>query len=393
MKKYGILILFIAILFSCNKEEGPGGFSTISGTLIVQEVNKYNQVIKAYPATGKDVYITYGDGDYFDDDLETSNNGYFEFTNLTAGDYTIWYYTDDTTSYTGDNKTFSSKKVSIGKKEDKSLGTLYTISARDVDDGTSSISGKVYELNYKYSSSGVYTNEDICSTLPATECEVYIVYEDDDFYFDRIRTHLDGSFAFNNLIKGDYRIYVYSNNINGGRYSSNSDNVIETSEIEDLILYQEVTIDGDFEEKILDDFNIEDIIDIEDGTSTISGTVYQIQYYENPFPPYDSSDIKDITPAEELDVYIIYENEETYFERTRTSYNGIFEFKNLIKGNYRVYVYSKDIILGGIYNSSSENVIFYENSLGSYDIVIYRDVTITGEYEKHSVSNMYIEKD
>ena len=133
------------------------------------------------------------------------------------------------------------------------------------------------------------------------------------------------------------------------------------------------------------------IRDIDDGTSSISGTVFKIKYWTSSIPPYDSNDIKDITPAQDYDVYIVYENDITYFDRTRTNYNGVFEFSNLIKGNYRVFVYSDDV-LGGIYNDESENVIYYENSLGSYDLVIYRDVAITSEFEKQVVSDMYIER-
>ncbi|MBN1184029.1 MAG: hypothetical protein JXB49_17175 [Bacteroidales bacterium] len=391
MKKFGVWFVLVIILLSCNKEEGPGGFSKITGTLVVKELNKDKQVIKSYLAAGEDIYITYGSNAYFDDDAETSNNGFFQFSNLTAGDYTIWYYTDDTSAYTGDNQTFISKKVSVGKKETISLDTLFTYDIRDIDDGTATISGKVYEVNYKYTSSEPYDISDVLSTLPAAEVDVYIVYGDDDVYFDRTRTNHDGTFIFKNLIKGNYRIYLYSDNINGGMYESGSANVIEFSETTDLILYRDVTISGDFENETVEDFYTEDIMDIEDGNSSITGTIYKIQYWTSAIPPYDTNDIKDITPAEELDVYIVYEDEASFFERTRTNYNGVFEFKDLIEGNYRVFVYSKDI-LGGIYNSSSENVIFNENSLGSYDLVIYRDVTITGKYEKHNVTDMYIEK-
>jgi hypothetical protein len=61
------------------------------------------------------------------------------------------------------------------------------------------------------------------------------------------------------------------------------------------------------------------------------------------------------------DVYIIYGSDISYGDKTKASYNGEFEFKYLRKGNYKVYVYSKDKTL------SSE----------SGDTHVIKDVTIT----------------
>ena len=44
----------------------------------------------------------------------------------------------------------------------------------------------------------------------------------------------------------------------------------------------------------------------------------------------------------DLDVYLIYGDNETYNDRVRTGPNGDFEFTYLTKGTYSVYVYSKD---------------------------------------------------
>ena len=44
------------------------------------------------------------------------------------------------------------------------------------------------------------------------------------------------------------------------------------------------------------------------------------------------------------EVYIIYGGESTiYNDRVRTSYDGSFQFEFLEKGNYQIFVYSKDI--------------------------------------------------
>lgn len=46
--------------------------------------------------------------------------------------------------------------------------------------------------------------------------------------------------------------------------------------------------------------------------------------------------------AADQEVYIIYGDDLSYSERIRSSYNGIFEFRYLRPGKYRIFVYSKD---------------------------------------------------
>jgi hypothetical protein len=48
------------------------------------------------------------------------------------------------------------------------------------------------------------------------------------------------------------------------------------------------------------------------------------------------------------DVYIIYGDDITFGDRTRTSYDGRFEFKYLREGNYKIYVYSQDTLPPGV---------------------------------------------
>ncbi len=75
------------------------------------------------------------------------------------------------------------------------------------------------------------------------------------------------------------------------------------------------------------------------GSSTIKGKVYA-KYYDKTFTVLQGEGY-----MPELDVYIIYGNDASFSDRTRTNYDGIYEFKYLRKGDYRVYVYSKDSTL------------------------------------------------
>ena len=77
-------------------------------------------------------------------------------------------------------------------------------------------------------------------------------------------------------------------------------------------------------------------IEGEGGSSSIRGKVFG-HYYNNSFTAYFGSQF---VPDE--DVYIIYGEDFTFSDRIRTSYDGSFEFKYLQKGNYKIFVYSKD---------------------------------------------------
>jgi hypothetical protein len=75
----------------------------------------------------------------------------------------------------------------------------------------------------------------------------------------------------------------------------------------------------------------------EGGTSEIHGKVFMIRFDGSYTIPMDT------VPAEEEDIYIIYgKDDSTYDDDFKTSYDGTFEFKYLLKGNYRIFVYTND---------------------------------------------------
>jgi hypothetical protein len=68
--------------------------------------------------------------------------------------------------------------------------------------GTSSIKGVVVEQKY------IGTN--IVAEYVAADQDVYIIYgTEGTFYDDDVKTSYDGSFEFNYLNKGNYRLFVY----------------------------------------------------------------------------------------------------------------------------------------------------------------------------------------
>lgn len=101
MKKIVSFAFLSVILFSCKKDAGDGGNSTISGNIKKDiRVNLTNPLpLRAtVPAADQDVYIIYGDHTSPDDRVQTNFDGNFEFLYLRPGKYTIYTFSKDTNS-------------------------------------------------------------------------------------------------------------------------------------------------------------------------------------------------------------------------------------------------------------------------------------------------------
>jgi len=61
-----------------------------------------------------------------------------------------------------------------------------------------------YVLEKKYSNAGQFESE-----YYLADQRVYIVFGDDDFYSDEVRTDYTGKFKFSYLYAGDYTVYTY----------------------------------------------------------------------------------------------------------------------------------------------------------------------------------------
>lgn len=125
MKFLILTVLFPVILFlsGCQKEEGEGGAATIQGYLIGKKYNGIGVLIAEYPLAKHDVYIVYGDNTFYDDDIETSYDGRFEFKHLQPGNYTIFLYEKNPSDPSGDS--VITIPVTISKKKDYiELGTI-----------------------------------------------------------------------------------------------------------------------------------------------------------------------------------------------------------------------------------------------------------------------------
>ena len=135
-----------------------------------------------------------------------------------------------------------------------------------------------------------------------------------------------------------------------------------------------------------------DLKDYNDGFAVIKGRVMMINYLSTAIPPYTDDDIKDIVPAQDYEVYLIYGNHDGYDERVRTDYLGYFRYSDLIKGNYRIYTYTEDLI-GGRYYNITDQVIRYPDSEGTFMLTLFRDVTVSEINQVVSIEDFYSEKE
>ncbi|MFN0187870.1 MAG: hypothetical protein ACKVQV_04155 [Bacteroidia bacterium] len=89
----------------------------------------------------------------------------------------------------------------------------------------------------------------------------------------------------------------------------------------------------------------------EGGNSVIQGKILERTYTAFPTIYSDKASL-------EKDVYIIYgDDNSTFDDRTRTSFDGSFKFEFLRKGKYRIFVYTEDTVLT---NFGKEVPIFME---------------------------------
>lgn len=208
---FAVLVALI-LLTSCEQPEGPGGKGIIRGQVMLRSYDKQFRVLQSvHPAADEDVYIQYGDTESISDDRNTSPDGKFEFQYLSKGDYTVLVYSEDSTGNSLSGIIPVKRQVNLSSNsEEVDLGRINIYETLDVDEGQATIRGKAMQVNY--SIDFIY----IIDTIPAQDVDVYLSYETDLNYFERIRTLYDGSFAFPNLIKGNYSIFVYSEDIERG---------------------------------------------------------------------------------------------------------------------------------------------------------------------------------
>ncbi len=93
-----LVLLLLTAFYSCSKEAGEGGNSTIYGKMTTYNYNaEFTNLRGIYPSADEDIYIIYGNDRSYSERVKTNYDGVYEFKYLRPGDYTIYAYSKDST--------------------------------------------------------------------------------------------------------------------------------------------------------------------------------------------------------------------------------------------------------------------------------------------------------
>lgn len=217
IKHFFILSAITLTLFSCSKEEGEGGRSSISGTITGTEVSAARaEITEITVVPGHEIKTQ----DFFLLNTPAPSTNYaiwFRNTNNVAGAPIISGRTLIQIDYSSSLSSNIDVAASIEAAINAIIGTPFTVSRTNdfltitnttkgyVSDADNAISKLIIDVNTQGRSqvtlqSGAFADED-----------VYIIYGDEDeIYDDNIKTNFDGTFKFTNLRKGTYKVFAYS---------------------------------------------------------------------------------------------------------------------------------------------------------------------------------------
>lgn len=198
MKRIIVVLLSLLLLASCNLHEGEGGTGTVRGyvKLIQHPDDNYQLTVDTINAAKTDVFIVYGDEDFYGDDTETNPDGLYQFEYLTPGKYTVFAYS---TTATGERVPVS-ETVTLERGSAVQVPTLYVHEGKAY--GTAIVKGKVWGMYFHNDS---YRGEEW-----AYEHRVYLRRLGESYHFDDTRVGLDGVFAFQKVLPGTYEVITYT---------------------------------------------------------------------------------------------------------------------------------------------------------------------------------------
>jgi hypothetical protein len=133
MKRFSIfkvlaVLTLAALVASCEKEEGPGGSSSIVGQVWVQNYNSdFTKINEEYSGAGEDVYLVYGNDSIYSERTKAGVNGYYQFEYLNEGNYTIYALSKDKDNPASSEPIAISVKIKISDKDQVVTAPVITI--------------------------------------------------------------------------------------------------------------------------------------------------------------------------------------------------------------------------------------------------------------------------
>ena len=226
------------------------------------------------------------------------------------------------------------------------LTLFYSCAPEEGKGGLASIQGVVMTQNINT------LGEKSGAVYPAADEDVYISYGNSGLADDKEATSFDGSYKFSNLTKGDYTVFVYS------------DDTASNAKYPKLVCSQKLSLEGKKDEAKADMLTIYKHVDYDDGNGIVSGYVKEIVQDGN----LELATINGV----DIDVYLQYQNSEEILDRYRTDANGKFVISHLIPGNYRLY-------------ALTETLFKHES-----DTAVIRDFQIKDNFSQEFVDTIFI---
>ncbi len=217
IKHFFILSTITLTLFSCSKEEGEGGRSSISGTIEGTEITATRAEITEITAVpGHEI---------------KSQDFFLLNTPSSATNYAIWFLDINdikgAPSITG--RTLIKIEFSSSSSSNIDMATVIESTIKNISGTPFSVSRTNDFLTITNNSNGYVIDADNATSDliidvktqgkdqitiqdgPFADEDVYIIYGDEDeIYDDNVKTNFDGTFEFNNLRKGKYKVFAYS---------------------------------------------------------------------------------------------------------------------------------------------------------------------------------------
>ena len=115
-----------AILPSCKKNPGEGGFASIEGKVYLKNYDPTFTIIQSqYYLPGETVYIIYGTGSENGNTVKTSYDGSFKFNYLQKGKYKVYVLGKDSAAPNKGNPKETLIEINITEKKQKlNLGDI-----------------------------------------------------------------------------------------------------------------------------------------------------------------------------------------------------------------------------------------------------------------------------
>lgn len=224
-----ILACLVSVGFtSCKKVEGSGGSSSIIGTL-------KGQIIQGSSSSAKSevthIIITHANGV---DGSILENSNYFLLNTPNGGTYYyVWY---ENSNFPGQDPGLSGRtaiKVTYSNSESNvtiATNTLAAIQSMASADFSASQVGDILtltntEIGEVPDADEVNTpfivdvatqgktatgSSSLSAEVPMADERIYIIYGEEDFHSESVRTDENGKFQFKGLTRGDYRVYALS---------------------------------------------------------------------------------------------------------------------------------------------------------------------------------------